>query len=271
MSNFTLQLLHHADFEANPASIENAPRFAALLDIADDTYVGNTLKLSGGDNWLAGPWANAQTESGPEAEVVRTAMQAAYEEHLGLESGTLSQLQLDEFQVDQAFVNLMGFQVSAVGNHEFDSGASAKLLSVINPAIAADSEATWENVTTMGSFFPYVTTNLDFSADEDLADVFTETVSSDREFGLDEAGADATDLSDYLVTGGASLIAPATVVEVGGESIAVIGATTQRLNTITAETEVVPIGSNVDDMTVLAAQLQTQIDAMTSQESTRLL
>lgn len=265
MANFTLQLLHHADFEAGAPAIDSAPRFAALLDAADDTYVGNTLKLSGGDNWLAGPWANAQKEDGPQAEVVRAAMQAAYEEHLGLESGTLSQLQLDEFQVDQAFVNLMGFQASAVGNHEFDSNASASLLSAINPAIAEGAEATWENVTTMGSFFPYITANLDFSEDEDLADVFTDTVTNVGAFGLDEAGAEATDLSDYLVDGGASLIAPGTVVEVGGESIGIIGATTQRLNTITPEKEVVPIGSTVDDMTLLASQLQTQIDAMTGQ------
>jgi len=160
MANFTLQLLHHADFEGNTNTLTDAPKLAAIIDYFDDFYVGNTLKLSGGDNWIPSPWYNAQLS---DEEELRAAVQAAYEEDLGLPAGTLSSIEIGPGVVDQALINLMGIQASTLGNHEFDQGPD-DVARIINPAIVDGADATWQNVANVGSYFPYITTNLDFSS-----------------------------------------------------------------------------------------------------------
>ena len=261
MANYTLQLLHHADFEGTTNALNDAPELAAIVDFLDDFYVDNTLKLSGGDNWIPSPWYNAQES---DQEALRAAVQAAYEEDLGLDAGTLSSLQISEGTVDQALVNLMGFQVSTLGNHEFDKGPD-DVARIINPTITDGETATWGNVTNIGSYFPYITTNLDFSASTDLATSFSTTVKDADTYGLDAFSASATDVSDALIASGASTIAPATTVTVGGEVIGLVGATTQRLGVISSPGDVSVVGATDDDMDVLAAQIQTQVDALIAQ------
>ena len=77
MANYKLQILHHADFEGNTPALNDAPKFAALIDYFDDTYTDSTLKISGGDNWIASPWANAQDseEAGLAAAVTGVTVQ----------------------------------------------------------------------------------------------------------------------------------------------------------------------------------------------------
>ena len=59
--NFTLQLLHLSDGEAGLLASQTAPNLAALVDAFDDDYA-NTLILSGGDNFLPGPFLAAGTD-----------------------------------------------------------------------------------------------------------------------------------------------------------------------------------------------------------------
>ncbi|HEY7803839.1 MAG TPA: hypothetical protein VIC30_05330, partial [Orrella sp.] len=134
--NFVLQLLHHADFEGNTNALEDAPRLAALFDHFDDTYVGNTLKLSAGDNWIPSPWYNSQ-EADQTALVM--ALQDAYETHFGLSEGTLSGLTVSPGVIDQAILNLIGIEASTLGNHDFDQGDSG-VARIIKMSL--DSEAT---------------------------------------------------------------------------------------------------------------------------------
>lgn len=267
MANYKLQILHHADFEGNTPALNDAPKFAALIDYFDDTYTDSTLKISGGDNWIASPWANAQDS---EEAGLAAAVQAAYEQDLGLAAGTLSNLEIGKYDVDQALLNLMGFQVSAIGNHEFDDKAAGFAGASI-PKMDNSGSTSWANVVSIGSYFPYISTNLDFSGNSDLSAAFTTTVGDAATFGLDAASALSDDLSPYLVENGAKTIAPATTIVVNGETIGFVGATTQRLNTITTESEVTVVGTTIDDMDLLAKQLQVQVDQLSAQGVNKII
>ena len=256
MSNFTLQLLHHADFEGNTNALTDAPRLAALMDHFDDTYTQNTLKLSGGDNWIPSPWYNAQSPSQTE---LAAAVRAAYEEDLGLEVGTLANLAIGPGVIDQAIVNLLGIQASTLGNHEFDQGPD-DVARIINPQNSGSDATDWGSVTNVGSYFPYITANLNFADSADLADAFTADVLNVTNYGLDQFAADA-DISAGLVTDGAKTIAPAATVEVNGETIGLVGATTQRLASISSPGDVAVIGASSDDMDLLASQLLARVFA----------
>ena len=69
---FTLQLLHLSDAEAGLLASHTAPYLAALVDAFDDDY-GNSLILSGGDNFLPGPFLNAGTDPSLNAIIGATA------------------------------------------------------------------------------------------------------------------------------------------------------------------------------------------------------
>ena len=59
--DYTLQLLHLSDGEAGLLAPETAPKLAALVDAFDDDFA-NTLILSGGDNFIPGPFLAAGTD-----------------------------------------------------------------------------------------------------------------------------------------------------------------------------------------------------------------
>jgi 2',3'-cyclic-nucleotide 2'-phosphodiesterase (5'-nucleotidase family) len=56
--NYRLQLLHFSDGEASLLATKTAKNLAAMVDAFEDQYA-NTLVLSGGDNFLAGPFLAA--------------------------------------------------------------------------------------------------------------------------------------------------------------------------------------------------------------------
>lgn len=222
---FTLQLLHLSDGEAGLLAGDTAPNLAALVDAFDDDY-GNTLILSGGDNFLPGPFLNAGTD--PSLNAVPGIGATA------------------PGRPDIAILNAIGVETSTIGNHEFDLGSTA-FRDAFSPSGA------WG-----GANFPYLSSNLDFSGDAVLAPRYTNTVDGDPETPI----AEASSLKGR--------IAPAAVITEGGERIGIVGATTQVLETISSPngTEVKGFpggaGSNgeVDDMDLLAAQLQPIIDEM---------
>lgn len=138
---FTLQLLHFSDGEAGLLAGDTAPLMAALLDAFDDDYA-NTLILSGGDNFLPGPFINAGTD--PSLNTIIGATAPA--------------------RPDIAILNALGIDASTIGNHEFDLGSTV-FRDAITPAGA------W-----VGAQFVYLSSNLDFSGDSALNPRFTNTL-----------------------------------------------------------------------------------------------
>jgi 2',3'-cyclic-nucleotide 2'-phosphodiesterase (5'-nucleotidase family) len=261
---FVLNLLHHADFEGNTNAIADAPRLAALFDIFDDAP--NTLKLSGGDNWIPSPWYNAQVPAN--AAALTPALQAVYEGLLGLPSGSLTGLAITPGVIDQAILNVIGIQASAIGNHEFDQGTAqvARIIEFAANAALSGDPALFElgDITTIGALYPTLSANLNFTANADLADSFTALLRDSRDFTItDLSSSDA--IAANLPANGAPKLAPFSTVEIGGEMIGIVGATTQRLASISSPgTVTVEGGATSDDMPLLAAQLQDEVDALTA-------
>ncbi|UTW44977.1 bifunctional metallophosphatase/5'-nucleotidase [bacterium SCSIO 12696] len=212
-SDFELQLLHFADVDGGRDIINNAVRFSALVDDFRGDF-SNTLLLSSGDNWIPGPDYNVASDS-------------ALAGVLGVP---------DTGRAHVAYLNALGVQASAFGNHEFDLGTGdvADLLQS-----ETDGGATWP-----GAQFPYLSANLDFSTDADLAGLV----------GTD--GAEAQTLSNQ--------IAGRTVITVGGERIGVVGATTPTLNTISSPGDVTIAPADSTDIDALAAIIQQDVDALTA-------
>ncbi len=214
-ATFTLQLLHFSDGEAGLLASSTAPNLAALVDAFDGAYV-NTLILAGGDNYIPGPFFAAGTDPSVAATHTR-----------GDNPGA----------ADIEIHNRIGVEASTVGNHEFDFGTR----------VFADAVA--------DAAFPYLTANLDFSADADSNGRYTETVGVG---GLEEASS----LRGRIV--------PSTVVTKGNEKIGLVGVTTQILESIasTGNVEVKGFagdGSEANDMAQLAALLQPVIDDLRDQ------
>jgi 2',3'-cyclic-nucleotide 2'-phosphodiesterase (5'-nucleotidase family) len=212
---FTLQLLHAADQEAGIPALEDAPRFSAVLNALKNQDAdgdgnldyGNTLILSSGDAYIPSPFFSA-------SETV---------------FGTPG-------RADILIQNELGFQAITFGNHEFDFGTStiANLLEV-------DPETAYP-----GALFPYLSANLDFTTDENLAPFVTPD------------GQEASTISNS--------IAGNTIIPVNGERIGVIGATTPTLASISSPGEVTirPLEFNSSDPEAIAA-LATEIQASVNQ------
>ncbi|WP_284180424.1 5'-nucleotidase C-terminal domain-containing protein, partial [Rhabdaerophilum sp. SD176] len=139
--------------------------------------------------------------------------------------------------------NRIGVEASTIGNHEFDLGTNA-FSDVINDAA-----------------FPYLSSNLDFSADSGISSRYQETVGVG---GLEEASTLA------------KKIVPSAVATKGGEKIGLVGVTTQILEAIssTGNVEVKGFagdGLEANDMVLLAAQLQPVIDDLRAQGVNKII
>jgi 5'-nucleotidase / UDP-sugar diphosphatase len=218
---FELQLLHFADVDGGRDIVGNAPRFSALLDSFRSQRPDNTLVVSSGDNWIPGPEYNV-AEDDALAGVLGTAGAG---------------------RVHVAWLNALGVQASAFGNHEFDVGTGA-VAALVGPG-------TEEGDTWTGTAFPYLSTNLDFSTDEALAPL----VSTD--------GAPSGDL--------AAKIAAYTTVTVGGETIGIVGATTPKLGSISSIGGITMQPENPDDLDALAALIQEDVNALTAQGINKII
>ena len=178
-SRFTLQLLHASDMDGSTGALENAENFSAILDAFRDQYPSNTLVLSSGDNFIPGPRYYAAADSDNEAT-------------LGIPGNGRG---------DIALLNAMGFQASAVGNHELDRG-TVEFASIIGSD--RDGDRTFP-----GALFPYLSSNLVFADDEELVEL---VVADGQEAMLIGAG-----------------LARSAVITVGGQRVGIVGATTPSL------------------------------------------
>jgi 2',3'-cyclic-nucleotide 2'-phosphodiesterase (5'-nucleotidase family) len=232
--NFTLQLLHFADAEAGLLASTTAPKLAALVDKFEDEFA-NSITLAGGDNFIPGPFLAAGTDS----SIIST-----FNSVTGSTLASTATVPIGA--VDIALHNLIGVQASTIGNHEFDLGSR-----VLRDAFSTGTSY-------LGANFPYLSANLDFSADSDLVSRFTDTVAS---AGLEEANS---------LRG---RIAPSAVITVNGEKIGLVAATTQIIESIASpsgtEVKGFPTGAGPngerDDMDLLASQLQPVINNLISQ------
>ena len=218
---FTLEILHTADQEAGIPALEDIPNFSAVLnaleaqDVGGDGEPDNTLKLSSGDAIIPGLFFGAsETAFG---------------------SGGRGDILIQ---------NELGFQAIALGNHEFDLGTE-----VLGGLIAgAEDDPTTPDVdeSFVGTAFPYLSSNLDFSTDANLADLV-----------VDDAQAPV-----------GNSLAASTVIDVNGEKIGVVGATTPTITSISSSGDVTVLPGEFDgdptpeQLDALAAEIQTDVDAL---------
>ena len=213
-SAFTLQLLHVADMDGSTGALQNVENFSAILDGFRRQYPNNTLVLSSGDNYISGPRFDAAGDDST-ADV------------LGIPGAGRG---------DIALLNAMGFQASAIGNHELDRGTGA-----FASLVAAEvGDETYE-----GASFPYLSSNLGLADDENLQPLI---VADGQDAGLI----------------GGSLARSATIT-VDGERIGVVGATTPHLGRLTNVGGITVAPEDARDFVALAAEIQTAVDELLSQ------
>ena len=216
---FTLQLLHFADVDGGRDIVGNVTRFSALVEGFRSEMPESTLTLSSGDNWIPGPeYSVAEDEA--LSEVLGTA--GAGRAHV-------------------AWLNALGVQASALGNHEMDLGPGA-VAALLAPGVSEEGE---EPDTWSGATFPYLSTNLDFSTDEEIGGIV----------GTD--GAPASEL--------AGQVAGYTTFGLNGETVGVIGATTPSLASIASTGDITILPEDASDIPALAALIQADIDALSAQ------
>ncbi|MCO6414644.1 SdiA-regulated domain-containing protein [Siccirubricoccus sp. KC 17139] len=250
---FTLQILHASDFEAGVQAVDRAPQFAAIVDKLEDQYA-NSITLASGDNYIPSPFLNAEGDP-----AMNAVLQEFYAQLLGVPVSTLSSLTSDLGRVDIAIMNALGVQASVFGNHEFDLGTRTILTAI-------DMAQSGGLATSIGAMFPYLSANLDFSGDADLAPLFTDLLRDAASYATT-----AADLNPANIAAEAAdqQIAPWTTIEENGETIGVLGLTTQVLASISSVTGVRvkdPAGDGgVNNTDELAQILQPYVDQMTAQ------
>jgi 2',3'-cyclic-nucleotide 2'-phosphodiesterase/3'-nucleotidase/5'-nucleotidase len=243
-----VQILHASDLEGGVAAIGDAPRFAAVVQgLENDAAAANvpSLLLSAGDNYIPGPFFSAAGDAS-----IRTPLRNA----LGL-----AQVREREGRVDVAILNILGLDASALGNHEFDPGTSA-LREIVGPDIRdSNGDGVLDDARWFGVDFPYLSANLDFSADPSLASLFEPSLALSTSFKGSPA--------DLAAAAAAKKLATATIVERNGERFGIVGATTPLLATISSPglTTVKNPGAGTNNMAQLATILQPVIDALLAQ------
>jgi predicted extracellular nuclease/2',3'-cyclic-nucleotide 2'-phosphodiesterase (5'-nucleotidase family) len=240
--NFQLQILHASDLEGSIGAIGNAPNFAALVDLFEDEYQ-NSITLSAGDNYIPGPFFSAAADPS-----VVPILEEVYNALYGTDVFT-GRLSAASGRIDISIMNVIGFDASALGNHEFDAGTNT-----VQEIIGGTNS--W-----VGAQFPYLSANLDFSG-SNLAGLTT-GIRDAEDFKFDPA---------TFPTGAATpKIAPATIIEENGELIGIVGATTPLLRTISSPGNVQVVGPTTNDMAALAAVLQPTIDALRDQGINKII
>lgn len=212
---FTLQLLHVSDADgSDQTALGSIANLSGLVAKFKADAPNNTLVVSSGDNYIPGPRFNAANDT-----TLNTLLGAA-------EVG----------RADIAFLNAIGVQASAVGNHELDLGTK-QFADIIK------TNGAWQ-----GAQFPYLAYNVDFTRDSN-------TSGSKVANGLEASG----------LTGGK--LAGWTKVTVGGETIGVIGASSPVFKNITStgSLEFTPTLTGTEpNIDTLAAEIQKGVDEITA-------
>ncbi|MEB3175014.1 MAG: 5'-nucleotidase C-terminal domain-containing protein [Cyanobacteriota bacterium] len=136
MTDYTLQILHASDQEAGIPALQDAVGLSAVMNALEGQYE-NTLKLSSGDLFIAGPFFNASTDLYRQAGIADILIQ-----------------------------NELGWDAAAVGNHEFDGGPGTFFNLLAPKATTTGVGIGPEGY--LGAQFPYLATNLDYSQEANL-------------------------------------------------------------------------------------------------------
>ncbi len=217
-TGFELQLLHYSDVDGNEESaLDAVDEFSALVDFFqnDPNYVNNTLTVTSGDLIIPGPRFYAAENS-----AVRALSGSNEPGHL-----------------DIAFANAFGVDVSSFGNHEFDQGPGE----LFDAAFSSESSG---GVTFPGSEFPWLSTNIDFTADGDFSGVI---------------GTDGDNVSNLN-----SQVAKYAVVTIDGETIGLVGAVAPSFPNITSIGSLSISPAPGSSIAQLAAEIQPSVDALKS-------
>jgi 2',3'-cyclic-nucleotide 2'-phosphodiesterase (5'-nucleotidase family) len=213
---FTMQLLHVADADgSDTTALNSVANLSGLVTKFKVEFPSSTLVVSSGDNYIPGPRFNSSNDP-------------SLTSLLGV---------ADVGRADISFLNAIGVQASAIGNHELDLNTTT-FASIIKSSGAYK-----------GAQFPYLAYNVDFTKD-------TNTSGSKVSNGLDAA----------TLTGGK--LAGWTKIVVGTETIGVIGASSPVFKNITTPgtLEFTPtLTSTEPDIDKLAAEIQKGVDEMTAQ------
>ena len=215
VADFTLQLLHVADADgSDTTTLNSVANLSGLVTKFKAEFPSSTLVVSSGDNYIPGPRFNAANDSS-----LTTLLGVA-----------------DVGRADIAFLNAIGVQASALGNHELD-------LNTTTFANIIKSSGAYK-----GAQFPYLAYNVDFTKDSN-------TTGSKVNNGLDAA----------TLTGGK--LAGWTKIVVGTETIGVIGASSPVFKNITSpgSLEFTPTLTGTEpDIDKLTAEIQKGVDEMTA-------
>ena len=242
-SDFQLQVLHSSDMESSVSATIDAPNFAAIVDKLEDEYP-NSILLSSGDNVLPGPFLSSGEDPSLQTPLRTTA--ASYY------AGNGNQLRPAIGRTDIAIMNVMGYNASAMGNHEFDLGTTE-----LNGQIGVDIRSNGADKRWIGAQFPFVSCNLNYSQDVNLSYLFTNQILRDTAF---KTAANITANSQKKG------IAPSVVIERNGQKIGVVGITTQILAQISSPGATSMVGPSSNDMPALAQIMQPFIDSLRVKE-----
>ena len=208
--DFTLQLLHAADMEGGIEALDNAPRFSSVLNALSAEFE-NTVIIGAGDSYIPGPFFAAGNDR-------------SLRNVLGREGSG---------RADILILNAMGFMASALGNHEFDAGTGT-----LAGLIRNDGRGY------VGTAFPILSANLDFSLDSNLANLVV------------DAGQEAHTIPN-------SISKSAVITTHSGERVGVVGVTTPRIASISSPGNVGISPEDPDNVAALAAIVQESVDELT--------
>ncbi|UPJ51762.1 choice-of-anchor I family protein [Bradyrhizobium sp. 200] len=158
---YKLQILHASDFEAGLKAIDDAPRFAAIVDRLEDTFA-SSITLASGDNYIPSPFFNAASDP---------ALAAFFPPSIG--------------RADIRILNSIGIEASVIGNHEFDPGPR-DVQNLIRPV--ADPDGAGPLGGYEGTQFAYLAANLNFAGEPDLAPNAQTTPLTEATFGVGPSG-----------------------------------------------------------------------------------
>jgi len=229
---FTLEILHVTDQEAASQAVFDAPRLSAVMnaleaqDLGGDGITDNTIRLSSGDAILPGLFFQASAAV------------------FGVEG-----------VADMLIQNELGFDAIAFGNHEFDLG-SGFVADLIDGTFDLDGDPTTNEtplaynvagvLAYLGTNFAYLSSNLDFSTEPDLAPLEVEGGGTPR----------------------ARTVTSSVVLVQGGELIGLVGATTPTLDFISSPgalgvfPEIFDGDPTPEQLDALAAIIQAEVDAL---------
>ena len=255
-ASFRLQVLHASDMEADTSSIAAAPQFAALVDKIEDAVGNNaSITIGAGDCFIPGAFLSAGNDIS-----TRAALKTALGFGFGYNASGVD-LRENPGRPDIAIMNSIGFDATCIGNHEWDLGTT-EFANIVLP-VPQTSRTTMRHY---GAAFPFLSANLDFSADSTLNTRYTSAIRNTGAFAPhpneNYPGISASPTNAKL--------AKSAIIERGGEKIGVLGVTppdlasisSPGLVTVTGPTGAVVVSPRTYDIDALAAHLQPTIDAL---------